>query len=290
MRGWSGPGIRRPIRAAGPISRRSIAKSYGQAPPRIASLAHDAVSLAIALSGGADGQRYTAAQLTRPSGFTGVDGAFRLLPDGGTDRALAILEVQKFGAGIIDAGPSLALRLAHRQPRAPPRRCRARSSTSTDEGDGCARRLQSAEASRSTTSLRTIRPERRGPQPVLPAALDETETNQLVHRARSGPHAADGGKAIEVQPLAQPQAHQEGLVGLLGAAEGHAFHHAVPVRLDALQPSAPAAARSTWHGASRPPSRRGRARRGRCRRTRRSASRCRLWRHSSPGAAWLEIS
>jgi ABC-type branched-subunit amino acid transport system substrate-binding protein len=86
---------------------QKYAKSYGQAPPRIASLAHDAVSLAIALSGDAEGQRYGAAQLTRPSGFTGVDGAFRLLPDGGTDRALAILEVQKFGAGIVDAGSSL---------------------------------------------------------------------------------------------------------------------------------------------------------------------------------------
>jgi branched-chain amino acid transport system substrate-binding protein len=84
------------------------AKSYGAAPPRIASLAYDAVSLAIALSGGGQGQRYDAAELTRASGFSGVDGAFRLLPDGGTDRALAILEVQKFGAGIVDAPAGLA--------------------------------------------------------------------------------------------------------------------------------------------------------------------------------------
>ena len=87
---------------------QKYAKSYGQAPPRIASLAYDAVSMAIALSGGGEGQRYAPAQLTRASGFTGVDGAFRLLPDGTTDRALAILEVQKFGAGIVDAGSSLA--------------------------------------------------------------------------------------------------------------------------------------------------------------------------------------
>ena len=86
---------------------QKYAKSYGQAPPRIASLAHDAVSLAIALSGGTDGQRYGAAQLTRPSGFTGVDGGFRLLADGSTDRVLAILEVQKFGAGMVDAGSGL---------------------------------------------------------------------------------------------------------------------------------------------------------------------------------------
>jgi branched-chain amino acid transport system substrate-binding protein len=78
------------------------AKSYGSAPPRIAGLAYDAVSMAIALS------RYDAAELTRASGFTGVDGAFRLLPDGGTDRSLAILEVQRFAARIVDAPPGLA--------------------------------------------------------------------------------------------------------------------------------------------------------------------------------------
>jgi branched-chain amino acid transport system substrate-binding protein len=89
---------------------QKYAKSYGQAPPRIASLAYDAVSLAIALSSGAEGQRFSAAALTRASGFTGVDGAFRLLPDGSTERALAILEVQKFGTGLLD--PPAPLRVA----------------------------------------------------------------------------------------------------------------------------------------------------------------------------------
>jgi branched-chain amino acid transport system substrate-binding protein len=84
---------------------QKYAKSYNQSPPRIASLAYDAVSMAIALSSG-EGQRFTAAALTRASGFTGVDGAFRLLPDGTTERALAILEVQKFGTGAIDPATS----------------------------------------------------------------------------------------------------------------------------------------------------------------------------------------
>ncbi len=87
---------------------QKYAMTYGQAPPRIASLAYDAVSMAIALSGGGEGQLYTSGQLTRASGFTGVDGGFRLLPDGTTDRSLAILEVQKFGAGVVDAGANLA--------------------------------------------------------------------------------------------------------------------------------------------------------------------------------------
>jgi ABC-type branched-subunit amino acid transport system substrate-binding protein len=83
-------------------------KSYGQAPPRIASLAYDAVNMAIALADASisDGGRYQAAWLTRPNGFTGVDGTFRLLEDGTTDRPLAILEVQRYGATIIDAPPA----------------------------------------------------------------------------------------------------------------------------------------------------------------------------------------
>jgi branched-chain amino acid transport system substrate-binding protein len=89
---------------------QKFAKTYGQAPPRIAGLAYDAVTLAIALSGGTESQRYAAAELTRASGFTGVDGAFRLLPDGSTDRPLAILEVQKFGAGVVDAASGLSPR------------------------------------------------------------------------------------------------------------------------------------------------------------------------------------
>jgi ABC-type branched-subunit amino acid transport system substrate-binding protein len=84
---------------------QKYAKSYNQSPPRIASLAYDAVSMAIALSSGEGG--FTPAALTRASGFTGVDGAFRLLPDGTTERALAILEVQKFGAGVVDPAASL---------------------------------------------------------------------------------------------------------------------------------------------------------------------------------------
>jgi ABC-type branched-subunit amino acid transport system substrate-binding protein len=85
---------------------QKFAKSYGQPPPRIASLAYDAVSMATALSGGADAQRYTQAAITRAGGFVGVDGAYRLLPDGTADRSLAIREVQRFGAAIIEAAPS----------------------------------------------------------------------------------------------------------------------------------------------------------------------------------------
>jgi ABC-type branched-subunit amino acid transport system substrate-binding protein len=79
------------------------AKSYGQGPPRIAGLAYDAVNLAIALAGEGG---HTPASLTRAKGFAGIDGPYRLLADGTTERALAVLEVQRFGASIVDAAPS----------------------------------------------------------------------------------------------------------------------------------------------------------------------------------------
>jgi ABC-type branched-subunit amino acid transport system substrate-binding protein len=85
---------------------RRYADSYGEAPPRLASLAYDAISLAISLSDNPAGQRFTAALLTRPSGFQGVDGLFRLRPDGVAERGFAILEVQKYGNQVIDPAPS----------------------------------------------------------------------------------------------------------------------------------------------------------------------------------------
>ena len=82
------------------------AKTYGAAPPRLASLAYDAVSLAVSLSQGAPAERYSSAQLTRSSGFAGIDGLFRLLSDGTCERGLAILEVHEGGPAVIDPAPS----------------------------------------------------------------------------------------------------------------------------------------------------------------------------------------
>ena len=85
---------------------QKYSKTYAAAPPRIASLAYDAVSLAVSLSSNPPGQRYTVTQLTRSSGFSGIDGLFRLLYDGTSERGLAILEVREGGARVIDPAPS----------------------------------------------------------------------------------------------------------------------------------------------------------------------------------------
>lgn len=77
-------------------------RAYGAMPPRLASLGHDAVVMAAALSGGPTGARFTTASLTRSSGFVGADGAFRLQASGLVDRSLAVLELQKSGPVVVD--------------------------------------------------------------------------------------------------------------------------------------------------------------------------------------------
>ena len=91
---------------------KRYAETYGKAPPRIASLAYDAVSLAVALSKRPRGSRYTARQLTRNSGFAGIDGLFRLRANGTSERGLAVLEIQKFGPRVIDRAPGIFSRTA----------------------------------------------------------------------------------------------------------------------------------------------------------------------------------
>ena len=58
------------------------------------------------LSSNPPGARYTAANLTRPSGFNGADGPVRFNARGLAERGLAVLEVQKFGAIVADPAPS----------------------------------------------------------------------------------------------------------------------------------------------------------------------------------------
>jgi ABC-type branched-subunit amino acid transport system substrate-binding protein len=82
-------------------------RSFGQAPPRLASLAYDAVSIAITLSSAEPGQRFTVQALTRPAGFTGVDGGLRFGADGLPVRGLAVLELQTCGGNVIDPAQSV---------------------------------------------------------------------------------------------------------------------------------------------------------------------------------------
>jgi branched-chain amino acid transport system substrate-binding protein len=115
--GWDYPGIGKEkalvggwFSAADPKGWTDFTKryveTYNSVPPRLSSLAYDAVSLAVALSHNPKGERFSSSQLTRSSGFNGIDGLFRLRSDGTSERGFAVLEVQRFGNQVIAPAPS----------------------------------------------------------------------------------------------------------------------------------------------------------------------------------------
>ena len=79
---------------------------YRRPPPRLATLAYDATALAAVLARGANGPDFSAGALTNPSGFAGVDGIFRLRPDGLIQRGLAVLEVHRNGNTVVSPAPT----------------------------------------------------------------------------------------------------------------------------------------------------------------------------------------
>lgn len=79
---------------------------FGERPTRIATLSYDAIGLIASLvkdkminngdnKDGEERMSFSRQALTDPKGFNGVDGLFRLLPDGTNERSLAVLEIQK---------------------------------------------------------------------------------------------------------------------------------------------------------------------------------------------------
>lgn len=80
-------------------------QAFGHTPPRLATLAYDATALAAILGQGANGPDYSANALTDRRGFLGVDGIFRLNPDGIAERAFAIYEVNRDGVTVRRTAP-----------------------------------------------------------------------------------------------------------------------------------------------------------------------------------------
>jgi ABC-type branched-subunit amino acid transport system substrate-binding protein len=78
---------------------------YGQDPVRTATLTYDAVALVAALVKTQGPQRFSEQVLTNPSGFAGIDGVFRFLPEGPNERGLAVLRVTPSGGQVISPAP-----------------------------------------------------------------------------------------------------------------------------------------------------------------------------------------
>jgi len=79
---------------------------YEYRPPRIVSLAYDAMALAAVLALNERGPDYSATALGDANGFAGVDGLFRFGDDGVAVRGLAVLEVLPRGFKVLDPAPS----------------------------------------------------------------------------------------------------------------------------------------------------------------------------------------
>ncbi|MBE7201650.1 MAG: penicillin-binding protein activator, partial [Parafilimonas terrae] len=80
---------------------------FGTVPPRVASLAYDAVMLTAALARQYGSQRFAETTLTSGAGFAGVDGTFRFRPDGQSERSLAVYEIRNNAATIVSPAPRL---------------------------------------------------------------------------------------------------------------------------------------------------------------------------------------
>jgi branched-chain amino acid transport system substrate-binding protein len=76
-------------------------RQFGQEPPRPAALAYDAVRMAATL--GANGYGFDQSALTQPAGFAGIEGTFRFLTDGSSQRQLEIKEITKQGIVVREA-------------------------------------------------------------------------------------------------------------------------------------------------------------------------------------------
>lgn len=84
---------------------REYSRAYGQAPPRLATLAYDATALAAVLARNADGPDFSGDAIGNPSGFAGRDGIFRFRPGGVAERGLAVLQVTRGIADVISEAP-----------------------------------------------------------------------------------------------------------------------------------------------------------------------------------------
>lgn len=104
--------------ASDPVQRRAFERryreSYSATPPRLSTLAYDAMSLAVVLAKTGFASYGTPSfdrqSISNPNGFAGVDGIFRFRPDGMAERGLAILEFRNGSMSVVDPAPRSFLR------------------------------------------------------------------------------------------------------------------------------------------------------------------------------------
>lgn len=83
-----------PDQSTASLFNNRYAARYGQQPHPLAGLAYDGIAAIGALVAAGNRDALTKAALTTPEGFRGTSGAFRLLPNGLNERALAVATIQ----------------------------------------------------------------------------------------------------------------------------------------------------------------------------------------------------
>ena len=78
---------------------------FNSDPTRLATLAYDATTLAVALARSQGAARYSDAVLTNSSGFNGADGVFRFRADGLNERGLSVLQIGAGSTTVVSPAP-----------------------------------------------------------------------------------------------------------------------------------------------------------------------------------------
>lgn len=92
-----------PVMSARFRSRYEIA--YGESPHPIGGLAYDGIAAIGALVSSGRSDALSRASLTQSAGFQGVNGIFRLRPDGTNERGLAVAQIRDRQVVVIDPAP-----------------------------------------------------------------------------------------------------------------------------------------------------------------------------------------
>ncbi len=79
---------------------------YGRQPHPVSSLAYDGIAMIGALASVGRSSSLSVRTLTEPTGFAGVNGVFRLRPDGTNERGLAVATIFEKRVAVIDAAPT----------------------------------------------------------------------------------------------------------------------------------------------------------------------------------------
>jgi len=79
--------------------------AYGQPPHPLAGIAYDGVAAIGALLASGDTNPLSRERLTQSKGFVGVNGVFRLMPNGTNQRGMAVVEIENNRIKVIDPAP-----------------------------------------------------------------------------------------------------------------------------------------------------------------------------------------